>query len=59
MQPMLRERPTRSDRFGPFVGVMREDEIIASAVEVESVAEEAEAHGHAFDVPARASRSPR
>ncbi len=59
MHPVAREVATGGDGLGPLVRVVREDEVVAATVQVESVAEDAQAHGHTLDVPARPSLAPR
>src|SRR2546426_6432867 len=45
--------------LGDFVRVVREDEVLAAAVDVESLAQMFHGHGRTFDVPRRASGPPR
>ena len=47
------------DRLGSLVRVVREDEIGTAAVQIEPVAEDAETHGDAFDVPPGPTIAPR
>ena len=48
-----------ADALGNFVFVVRELQIRTAAVDVESIAEQVFTHGGAFDVPARATITPR
>ena len=59
MGPVLGEVTAGSDRLGAFVGVVREDEVVPAAVKIKAIAEDAEAHRHALDVPARTAIAPR
>ena len=59
VHPMTGELAVRGECFGPLVGVMREHEVGTAAVQVEAVAEDAEAHRRALDMPAGTSRTPR
>ena len=51
--------PCRADTLGDFVFVVRELQIRAASVDVESVAEQVFTHGGAFDVPPRTTIAPR
>ena len=59
MNPVAGERVTGGRRLRAFVLVMREDEIVATAVEIEAFAEQVERHRRALDVPTRPPGTPR
>jgi class 3 adenylate cyclase len=56
---MPRELVTRALGLRALVLVMWEDEIVAAAVDVESLAEDLERHRGALDVPTRPAGTPR
>ena len=58
MHPEAREAASGRFGLGPFVLVVREDQVGTASVDVEPVAEKSQRHGHALDVPARPSRHP-
>ncbi len=55
---MVRERLAERNRLGAFVLVVREAQVLATAVQVEALAEQVEAHHDALRVPARAPVAP-
>src|SRR5262249_52541856 len=60
VEPVAREGlPGRRLGLGDLTGVVRENEVLAPTVEIERLAEVLHRHGGAFDVPARAARTPR
>ena len=61
VEPVFDHGLLAGERFGlsDFVFMVREDEVAATAVEVESIAEVLIAHSRAFDVPARTAFTPR
>ena len=60
MQPVTDERfPGRGLALGNFIFVMRKDEVFATAMDVERLAEVLDAHRTALDVPPRPTRAPR
>ena len=59
VDPVLGKGPAASQGLGPLVLVVGEDQVVTPAVDVEAVAQQVERHGHALDVPAGSSRSPR
>ena len=59
VDPAAGEGSSAAQRLSPFVLMVGEHQVVASAVDVESVAQQAERHGHAFDVPAGPSGPPR
>src|SRR5207245_4764591 len=58
VHPDVRELAARSLRLGAFVLVMREDEVEAAEMNLETRPEELLCHGRALDVPAGAAASP-
>src|SRR6478609_8377374 len=58
MQPVIGHdrRVEGATRLGDLVLMVREDEVDAAAMDVESLAEMLPRHGRAFDVPARTPR---
>ena len=60
VEPESRERALAGERLalGDFVLVVRKNEVLPAAVDVHALAEVAERHRGALDVPAGASRSP-
>ena len=60
MQPDVHERLVMgADRLGDFVFVVRKNEILAAAMDVEGFTEMLLRHGGAFQMPARAAAAPR
>ena len=58
VHPVVREPLAQSDRLGALVLVMGELEVLPTAVEVEALTEQIEAHHHALAVPPWAALSP-
>ena len=60
MDPVAHERRTAGERLrlGHLIFMVREYQIAAAAVEIETTAQILVGHGAAFDVPARPTRSP-
>ena len=56
---MPRELVAGALGLGPFVLVVRKDEVVAATVDVEALTEDLERHRRALDVPARPARAPR
>ena len=59
VHPMVGKSLAQSNRLSALVLVMRELEVHATAVQVEALAEDVEAHHHAFAVPAGSAVTPR
>ncbi len=59
VHPVAGELAAEHDGVGPLVLVMGELEVEAAGVQVETVTQQVEAHGHALGVPARAAVAPR
>ena len=53
VHPVVGEALAEGDRLGPLVLVVREAQILAAGVQVEALAEQAQAHHDALAVPAR------
>ena len=59
VHPVVGEPLAERHRLGPLVLVVRETQVEATAVQVETLAEEVEAHHDAFGVPAGPAVAPR
>ena len=59
MHPVVGEALAQCNGLGPLVLVMRELEVLPTAVQVEAFAEQIEAHHHALAVPAGPALTPR
>ena len=58
MHPMVGEGFAERHGLRPLVLVMRKTQVLATAMQVEALTEQVEAHDDAFAVPARSARSP-
>ena len=59
VHPVVGELLAERHRLGPLVLVVREAQILPAAVQIESLAQQVEAHHHALAVPARTALAPR
>ncbi len=59
VDPVAGERVAGSFRLRPLVLVVREREVLATAVEVETLPQQVERHGRALDVPTGTTLTPR
>ena len=59
MHPMVGEGFAERHGLRPLVLVMRKTQVLTTAVQVEALTEQIEAHDNTFAVPARSAGAPR